>query len=63
MLNSFSSPVSVAVFGASGGIGQAFVSVLSNDEGVCRIDAFSRHALRVQGKVSSYEVDITDERS
>ena len=64
LLNSFNTPANVAVIGASGGIGQAAVRLLSNDPSVRLVHAFSRNATNSQhGKVHHLPIDLLDEQS
>ncbi len=60
---SFDHPIAAAVFGASGGIGRAFVDHLSKDEGVARVHAFARGSIDIDAeKVHSHRYDPhTDE--
>lgn len=57
-------PRSVAVFGASGGIGQAFCQALQADETVSRVFELSRTPLGTSGpKSTQLFFDMRDERS
>ena len=54
----------VAVIGASGGIGRAFVDLLSADQAVSEVHAFSRSVTDwKQENVHAHFLDLTDERS
>lgn len=64
-LVSFSTPYRAAVFGASGGIGAAFVRLLNEDPNCAALFAGSRsppHA-RPTEKMKSFQFDLTDEPS
>lgn len=56
-LTSFPEPISAAVIGASGGIGNAFVQILENHDRVERVFTFSRQ------QDSDFKIDICDEES
>lgn len=61
-LGSFDTNLNVAVIGASGGIGQAFVDALTNDPRVDYVFALSRSAKAfTSSKVTTLPLDITDE--
>lgn len=61
---SFESHAQIAVVGASGGIGSAITSSLSEDENVKKIYAFSRSGLKnAPDKVVSEKIDLEDESS
>ncbi len=63
-LSSFTGDLQVAVIGASGGIGSAFVENLASCQSVKRVYAFSRNAIAFDhDKVSAGSIDITDEQS
>lgn len=63
-LKSFNEAANVAVVGASGGIGQAVVKLLSEDPSVEQVHAFSRNATSSHdGKVHRLPIDLLDERS
>lgn len=63
-MDSFSSSTNVAVIGASGGIGSAFVHALSSKSNVDKIYALSRPATDFDSeKIISDNIDITDEDS
>lgn len=63
-LSSFGDSLSVAVFGASGGIGGAFVNVLARDPSVARVLAFSRASPgALPAKAEGHGFDILDEES
>ena len=54
----------IAIFGASGAIGSAFVNKLANKNSKATIFAFSRSAKKFEYKnVHSHSFDITDEKS
>ena len=63
MLTSFGPSINAAVFGASGGIGGAFVQELLDCSNVAQVDAFSRRSLNDQPKLRSFQVDVLDEDS
>lgn len=65
-LESFSGadPLHVAVVGASGGIGGAFVDVLAQQENVGKVYAFARCPVSYKNaKIVPYQLDIEDENS
>ena len=63
-LSSFSADANVAVIGASGGIGAAMLRLLSDDERVAAIHAFSRSGDTPDlPKVSAGHIDVEDESS
>lgn len=62
--SSFSDDMTVAVIGASGGIGSAFIDHLIHDEKVAKIYAFSRsNHDTYHEKIHAFPIDITDENS
>jgi len=67
ILNSFSARCNVALIGASGGIGQAMLELLSADPRVARIHAFSRSAIAASvagaghGHIEYAHIDFDDE--
>ncbi len=62
LLSQFDDGMHVAVIGASGGIGNAFVNHLSHNNNVHRVYAFSRSKVKFEHEnVSSYYIDICDE--
>ena len=64
LLSSFRSDARVAVIGASGGIGHAFVELLLADKNVRSISTFSRTCLSWDNdKVDWHGIDLTDEAS
>ncbi len=64
LLSSFSSECNVAVIGASGGIGQAMLRLLSDDLRVANIHAFARSAADGSlPKVTTGFIDLADEDS
>ena len=64
ILTSLPSNCSVAVIGASGGIGNAFVRILASDDNVGDIHAFSRTPNHFGEKsVHGHRLDLTDEAS
>ena len=63
-MKSMGSKLSVAVFGASGGIGQCFVIAFEKDEAVRAVHAFSRSPQKnVPPAVFPYPFDLLDESS
>ncbi|MBV6631675.1 MAG: SDR family NAD(P)-dependent oxidoreductase [Alphaproteobacteria bacterium] len=63
-LNSFGESIRVAVFGASGGIGNGFVEHLASDPSVSEVFAFSRSGTAAtNSKVTTGLFDLTDEAS
>lgn len=61
---SFAAGMNVAVIGASGGIGSAVLQLLSEDEQVGRVHAFSRSGELPQlSKVRAGRIDLEDEAS
>lgn len=63
-LASFEDGAKVAIVGASGGIGSAFLERLADAERVAAIHAFSRSEIEVPNdKVSWHELDLEDESS
>ncbi|MEM7740227.1 MAG: SDR family NAD(P)-dependent oxidoreductase [Pseudomonadota bacterium] len=50
----------VAVWGASGGIGQAFLDELARDEGVAEIVALSRQTIDAKGKIRGLTYNSAD---
>lgn len=62
-LSSFGTQLSVAVIGASGGIGRAMCESLKEDSRVATIYAFSREEISAGGKVQWFPLDISDESS
>ena len=62
-LASFGDTLSVAVVGASGGIGHAMCSLLNDDARVQSVYAFSRRQIESTDKLQWTPMDITDERS
>ena len=64
LLKSLTAPANVAVIGASGGMGSAFVELLSLDANVGRVYALSRTPIRSVGEpIEPHAIDITDESS
>lgn len=64
LLSSFSSECNVALIGASGGIGQAMLRILSDDFRVANIQAFSRSAVVADmPKVTTGFIDLADEKA
>jgi NAD(P)-dependent dehydrogenase (short-subunit alcohol dehydrogenase family) len=61
MLNSFSGPINVCIFGASGGIGHALAQHLANDPAVAIVHAGTRSAIRACSKLRPFPFDLTDE--
>jgi NAD(P)-dependent dehydrogenase (short-subunit alcohol dehydrogenase family) len=59
----FGPGATAAVFGASGGIGEAFVHALAEDQGIARVFAFSRRGVPSAGKVTGLTCDPLDEAS
>lgn len=63
-LSSFGDRLSVAVFGASGGIGGAFMEALARDPSVDRLFAFSRtQPQTLPSRTEGHTIDILDETS
>ncbi len=63
-LSSFGDNLTVAIVGASGGIGQAFCRMLASDAQVDTVYAFSRSPLEFQhDKITTHNIDIEDETS
>jgi NAD(P)-dependent dehydrogenase (short-subunit alcohol dehydrogenase family) len=61
---SFEKTLNVAIVGASGGIGSAFVGLLAQSDQVDKVYAFSRDAVEFDSdKVVSGTLDFTDEQS
>ena len=60
-LERYGQDLTVAVFGASGGIGAAFVTALAADPNVATIHAFSRAPQPSAGKVIGLQCDPLDE--
>jgi len=64
LLSSLHPETNVAVIGANGGIGQAFVELLADDANVRQVHAFSRApGERVEGKRVFRHLDLADEGS
>ena len=63
MLASFTNPITACVFGASGGIGEAFVEQLAADRAVKLVHAGSRSPVAATGKVQPFTFDLIDEPS
>jgi NAD(P)-dependent dehydrogenase (short-subunit alcohol dehydrogenase family) len=63
MLSSFHRPIAACVFGASGGVGAAFVRQLSNDPAVEVVHAGARSPVEGRRKVIPFQFDLTDEAS
>jgi len=64
LLPSLTRDCNVAVIGASGGIGRAFVELLAADPAVARVQAFSRSPASFEDSaVRSAALDLTDEAS
>lgn len=64
MLESFGDDLSVAVVGATGGLGRAFLEVLAEQDRVGRVAAFSRSAAAPSGdKIAAYRLDLEDDAS
>ena len=63
-LGSYGQDLEVAVFGATGGIGAAFVAALASDPAVARVHALSRQALPVLPDKAVWQAcDLTEEWS
>ena len=60
-LSSFGERITAVVFGASGGIGSAFVKHLAAHENVLTVHALSRSPAASSGKVRFTGCDVTDE--
>lgn len=63
MLNAFTAPVTACVFGASGGIGSAFVQQLAADPAISVVHAGARSEVAGGSKVLPFRFDLTHERS
>ncbi len=63
MLSSFPEPITACVFGASGGIGAAFVEQLAADPAVKTVHAGARKPIAATNKIQSFAFDLTDEAS
>ncbi len=64
LLSNFGDQLTIAVVGASGGLGRAFVEHCVAQPNVSSIHAFSRSRVQFEsGKVKKHEVDITSEAS
>ena len=63
MLDRYGPGARAAVFGASGGIGEAFVHALAEDDQVAEVFAFSRRPTPSAGKVTGLVCDPLDEAS
>ena len=63
MLISFPEPITACVFGASGGIGAAFVEQLAADPVVKTVYAGARKAVAATDKIRPFAFDLTDEAS
>jgi len=60
----FGTDLQVAVIGATGGIGAAFLRNLTDSDSVSRIFAYSRQKIRPENdKMESFSLDITQEES
>jgi NAD(P)-dependent dehydrogenase (short-subunit alcohol dehydrogenase family) len=63
-LSSFSGDLTVAVIGASGGIGSAFIDHLTGHSQILSLHAISRGAAKTKNnKVINHKFDITDEKN
>jgi NAD(P)-dependent dehydrogenase (short-subunit alcohol dehydrogenase family) len=63
MLNAFTAPVTACVFGASGGIGSAFVRQLAADPAISVVHAGARSEVKGGPKILPFRFDLTHERS
>lgn len=64
LLSSFRRDCNVAVIGASGGVGQAFVELLAEDDNVGSLYAFCRSPKVIGNeRTHSHRLDLTDEAS
>jgi NAD(P)-dependent dehydrogenase (short-subunit alcohol dehydrogenase family) len=64
MLENLNTPINAAIFGASGGIGNAFIEQLIRTEHVQHVHGFSRSGSALtHGKYSEHILDITDENA
>ncbi|MEQ1552018.1 SDR family NAD(P)-dependent oxidoreductase [Sphingorhabdus sp.] len=61
MVANSSSKITACVFGASGGIGSAFIARLADDPGVGMIHAGARKPPPTPGKISPFAFDLQDE--
>ncbi len=62
-MHSFNRAANIAVIGASGDIGSAFVRLLDANERVKTVHAFSRTPVAGSDKVMPYAIDVTAEES
>ena len=64
ILNNFGENISVALIGASGGVGNAFLNLLEKQNNVDRIYSFARSKINSSNKKTSYHhIDICDEKA
>lgn len=64
LLPDFNAPLNIAIIGASGGIGAAFVELLAAQENVEHIHALSRSGTSFDNpKITNGTIDITDEQN
>ena len=63
MFTSFPEPITACVFGASGGIGAAFVQQLAADPAVTAVYAGARSPIAATDKIHPFAFDLTDEAS
>lgn len=62
-MHSFNRAANIAVIGASGGLGSAFVRLFDADERVKTVYAFSRTTVAGSDKVMPYSIDVAAEES
>jgi NAD(P)-dependent dehydrogenase (short-subunit alcohol dehydrogenase family) len=63
MLKNFPEQIAACVFGASGGIGAAFVEQMAADPAVSSVYAGARKPIAATGKIQPFVFDLTDEAS
>lgn len=63
-IDSFADQANVAVIGASGGVGAAFVELLRGDERVGKLHAYSRIPIHpISDRLRCHQIDVTAEQS
>jgi NAD(P)-dependent dehydrogenase (short-subunit alcohol dehydrogenase family) len=63
LLGSFGQEISVAVIGAGGGLGKAFIELLAADPAVGRVAAFSRSGATPNSNAAAFTLDLEREES